>query len=151
MRKILNQNKSIKRNSKKCWTKKITSRKAGWKQQKMFKCAWNVFQQIRQGSYFICTVCHKCLYKHSVRLINHEKFYILKLDFHYGITWGNMRQVLWDNSLKHIISSWKCGLENRLTRKHEITWNQKHLILRSPYLMRQFWDQKRLNMHDISY
>ena len=31
-------------------------------------------QKIRQGPYFICTVCHQCLYKRSVRLFEHEKY-----------------------------------------------------------------------------
>ena len=31
-------------------------------------------QQTRQGPHFICTVCHPCLYKHSVRLFEHEKY-----------------------------------------------------------------------------
>ena len=30
-------------------------------------------QQIRQGPYFICAVCHRCLYKRGVRLFEHEK------------------------------------------------------------------------------
>ena len=34
-------------------------------------------QQIRQGTYFICAVCHQCLYKRSVRLFEHEKYHIL--------------------------------------------------------------------------
>ena len=34
-------------------------------------------QQIRQGPYFICTACHRCLYKGSVRLFEHEKYHIL--------------------------------------------------------------------------
>ena len=33
-------------------------------------------QQIKQGPHFICTVCHQCLYKHSVRLFEHEKYHI---------------------------------------------------------------------------
>ena len=33
-------------------------------------------QQIRQGRYFICTVCHRFLYKQSVRLFEHEKYII---------------------------------------------------------------------------
>ena len=31
-------------------------------------------QQISQGPYFICTECHRCLYKRSVRLFEHEKY-----------------------------------------------------------------------------
>ena len=32
------------------------------------------FQQLREGPYFICAVCHRCLYKRSVRLFEHEKY-----------------------------------------------------------------------------
>ena len=31
-------------------------------------------QQIRQGPYFICIRCHRCLHKRSVRLFEHEKY-----------------------------------------------------------------------------
>ena len=34
-------------------------------------------QQIRKGLYFICTVCHRCLYRRSIKLFEHEKYHIL--------------------------------------------------------------------------
>ena len=40
--------------------------------------------QIRQGPYFICTVYHRCLYKRSVRLFEHEK-YILTAELYYPV------------------------------------------------------------------
>ena len=39
-------------------------------------------QQIRQGPYFICTVRHRCLFKRSVKLLEHEKYQILTADLY---------------------------------------------------------------------
>ena len=63
MIKILNQKKKI---AKKCikGTKNVLSK------------VEKFCQQIKQGPHFICTVCHQCLYKHSVRLFKHEKYHI---------------------------------------------------------------------------
>ena len=59
-----------------CWTL--------FKHKKNKKCLNKIktfCQQIRQDHYFICAVCHRCLYKSSVRLFEHEK-YILTVEFY---------------------------------------------------------------------
>ena len=38
--------------------------------------------KIRPGPYFICAVCHWCLYKLSVRLSEHEKHHILSAELY---------------------------------------------------------------------
>ena len=60
MTKILNQKKKtakVYKKNKKCLNK-----------------LENFCQQIRQGPYFICTLCYRCLYKRSIRLFEHEKY-----------------------------------------------------------------------------
>lgn len=39
-------------------------------------------QQIRQGPYFICIRCHRCLHKRSVRLFEHGKYHILTAELY---------------------------------------------------------------------
>ena len=79
MRKILNQKRNIKKtNMRKILNRKNKVAKKMYKKSK--KCLSKVekfCQQIRQGPYFIFTVCHWCLYKRSVRLFEHQKYNIL--------------------------------------------------------------------------
>ena len=37
----------------------------------------NFPQQVKQGLYYICTICHGSLHQLSVRLFNYEKYNIL--------------------------------------------------------------------------
>ena len=39
-------------------------------------------QQIKQGCYSTCKVCHWCLYKRSVRLFEHKKYPILTAELY---------------------------------------------------------------------
>ena len=39
-------------------------------------------QQVKQGSYYICTICHRSLYQRSVRLFNYENYNILTEKLH---------------------------------------------------------------------
>ena len=63
---------------KKIWKKQIwgesSTKKKIWKKQ--------IWELIRQDPYFICTVCHQCLYKCSVRLFEHEKYHILNAELY---------------------------------------------------------------------
>ena len=79
MRKILNQKENMKKNKyKKNLGPKKENRKKIHKKNK--QCLNNVrmfCQQIRQGHYYIFTVCHRCLYKPSVRISEHENIIFL--------------------------------------------------------------------------
>ena len=57
--------------------KKQNYKKMHKKNKKCFKKVEKIFKQIWQDPYFICTVCHRCRYKRSVRLFEHEKYHIL--------------------------------------------------------------------------
>ena len=46
------------------------------KKKKCLNKAEKFCQEIIQGLYFICTVCHWCFHKRSVRLLEHEKYHI---------------------------------------------------------------------------
>ena len=81
MRKILNQKENMKKTSmRKILNQKKQNRKKIHKKNKKCLNKFEKFcQQIRQGFYFICTEYHRCLYKRSVRLFEHEKYNILTL------------------------------------------------------------------------
>ena len=34
-------------------------------------------QQVKQGPYYVCTICHRSLYQGSVKLCKHEKYNFL--------------------------------------------------------------------------
>ena len=51
--------------------KKENRKKMNKKNKKCLNKVEKFCQQIRQDPYFICTVCHRCLYKRSVRLFEH--------------------------------------------------------------------------------
>ena len=83
MRKILNLKEKMKKNIRKILNQKKENRNKIHKKNK--KCLNKVetfCQQIRQGPYFICTVCHRCLYKRSVRLFEHEKYHSLTAELY---------------------------------------------------------------------
>ena len=58
-------------------------------------------QQIRQGPYFICTACHRCLYNRSVRLFEHEKYHILNAELHSPVRSFNEKTCICDTCHKH--------------------------------------------------
>ena len=51
--------------------KKENRKKMHKKNKKCLNKVEKFCQQIRQDPYFICTLCHRCLYKRSVRLFEH--------------------------------------------------------------------------------
>ena len=40
-------------------------------------------EQVKQGSYYIFTICHRSLYQRSVKLFKHEKYYILTAELYH--------------------------------------------------------------------
>ena len=42
-------------------------------------------QQVKQGPYYICTICHRSLYQRSVRLCKHEKYNILTPELYHPV------------------------------------------------------------------
>ena len=42
-------------------------------------------QQIKQGSCYTCTIYHRSLYKHSVRLFKHENYHILSSKLYHPV------------------------------------------------------------------
>ena len=77
MRKILNQKKNIEKTN---MTKILKQKNKIVK--RCIKRTKSIYQQIKQGPYFICVVCRQCLYKRSVRLFEQEKYYILIAEFY---------------------------------------------------------------------
>ena len=84
MRKILNQKENMKKNKYENNPKpKTENRKKMHKKNKQcFNKVEKFFQQIRQCPYFICRVCHWCLYKCNVRLFEHEKYQIITAELY---------------------------------------------------------------------
>ena len=61
-------------------------------------------QKIRQGPYFICTVCHwyQRLYKHSVRLFEHEKYHIPTAELYCPVRSFDEKTYTGDTYHKHL-------------------------------------------------
>ena len=59
-------------------------------------------QQIKQGSYFICIVCHWWLCKRSVRLFEHEKYYILTAESYCPVRSFDEKNYICDTCHKHL-------------------------------------------------
>ena len=83
MKKILNQKENTRKTNMRKILKQKKSQKDALEGKECLNKVETFCQQIRQYPYFICIVCHRCLYKHSVRLFKHEKYNILtaELDF----------------------------------------------------------------------
>ena len=77
MRKRMYEKKKCDKNPE---LKQENCKKMHKKNKKCLNKVAKLCQQIRQGRYFICTVCHRFLYKRSVRLFEHES-YILTADW----------------------------------------------------------------------
>ena len=72
------------------------------KKKKCLNKVEKICQQIRQGPYFICTVCHRCLYKRSVRLFEHEKYNILTAELHRPVRSFDEKIYICDACHKHL-------------------------------------------------
>ena len=55
------------------------------KKQKNCDKVDSFWQQIKQGPYYICTICHRSLYQGSVRLCKHEKYNILTPELYHPV------------------------------------------------------------------
>ena len=89
MRKILNQKKKI--------TKRCIKRT-----KKCLNKIEKFCQRIRQGHHFICTVCHRCLYKCSVRLFEYEKYHILTAELFCPFRSFDEKTYICDTCHKHL-------------------------------------------------
>ena len=61
-----------------------------------------VSQQVRQGTYFIGTVCHWYLYRRSVRLFEHEKCHILTAKLYYSVRSFDDKIYICNTCHKHV-------------------------------------------------
>ena len=59
-------------------------------------------QQIRHSPYFICKVCHWCLYKHSARLFDHEKYHILTAELYRLVRSFDEKTYICDTCHEHL-------------------------------------------------
>ena len=60
-------------------------RKERYQEKKRLRNIENFLQQIKQGPYYICTVCHRSLYQRSVRLFKPEKYHVLTADLYHPV------------------------------------------------------------------
>ena len=81
--------------------KKKIAKKIYQKNKKCLNKLAKFCQQIRQGPYFICIVCHWCLYKRSVRLFKHEK-YILTAELYCLVRSFDEKTYIYETCHKHI-------------------------------------------------
>ena len=54
------------------------------KEKKLWQ-AENFLQQVKEGPYYICTICHGSLYQCSVRFFKHEKYWILISELYHPV------------------------------------------------------------------
>ena len=57
----------------------------------------SLMQQVKQGPYYIFTICHRNLYQRSVRLCKHEKYNIVTPELYHPVN-------SFDETVKHVIS-----------------------------------------------
>ena len=46
------------------------------RKEKSFDKVENFLQKVKQGPYYLCTICHRGLYKRCVRFFKHEKYQV---------------------------------------------------------------------------
>ena len=85
-------------------SKKEYQRKKKQGKKKVFNKAEKFHQQIRQGPYYICTVCHHCLYQHSARLF-HDQKYVLNWELHHPVTSFNSKIYFYEKCYDHLLKS----------------------------------------------
>ena len=69
--------------------KKEYQRSKSQAKKKAFNKVQKFHQRIRQGPYYICIVCHRCLFRHSVRVFNDQKYNILTSELHDPVSFFN--------------------------------------------------------------
>ena len=45
----------------------------------------NFLQQVKQGPYYVCIICHRSLYQRSVKFFEHEKYEILLAELYHPV------------------------------------------------------------------
>ena len=66
-------------------------------QEKMKGCGsvQNFLQHVKQGPYYICTICHQSLYRCSVRLFKYEKYQILCAELYHPMKTFDEKMIVW--------------------------------------------------------
>ena len=59
-------------------------------------------QQVKQGPYYICTICHRSLYQRSVRLCKHEKYNILMPELYHPVKSLDEKLYICETYHKHL-------------------------------------------------
>ena len=59
-------------------------------------------QQVEQGLYYICTICHRSLYQYSVRLCKHKKYKILTPELYHSVKSFDERLYICETCHKHL-------------------------------------------------
>ena len=79
---IINVNTKISKDSikKRCYQENPEI--LNYQEKKRYDKVENFLQQLKQQPYYICTICHRSLYQHCVRLFKHEKYDILTADLY---------------------------------------------------------------------
>ena len=81
---------------------KKENRKSIHKKKKCLNKVKFFCQQIRQDPYATCTMCHRCLYKRSVRLFEHEKYNILITEIYRSVRSFDEKIYICDTCHKHL-------------------------------------------------
>ena len=63
------------------------------------------FLQVKQGPYYICTVCHRSLYQCSVRLFKQEKYHILTEELYHPVKSFDTKLYICETCHKHLIKN----------------------------------------------
>ena len=57
----------------------------------------NFLQQVKQGPYYICTICHESVYQCSVRFLKHEKYRILTSELYHPVKSFDEKLYIYEN------------------------------------------------------
>ena len=59
-------------------------------------------QQVKQGPYYVCTICHRNLYQRSVRLRQHEKYNFLTTELYHPVKSFDEKLYICETCHKHL-------------------------------------------------
>ena len=62
----------------------------------------NFLQQVKQGPFHICTVCHRSLYQRGVRLFNYEKYDVITAELYHGVKLFDEKLYICETCHKHL-------------------------------------------------
>ena len=77
-------------------------RKERYQEKKRYRKIENFLQQIKQGPYYICTICHRSLYQRSVRLFKPGKYHILTADLYHPVKSYDRKFYVCETCHKHL-------------------------------------------------